>query len=90
MAFVENLAPYFADFGEAVTVDNASAVGIFSAFTEVVLGDVVTTAPALELPATVAASVGSTCVIRGATYKVRQVLDLPPDGVIRQLVLTRA
>ena len=87
--FVENLAPYFADFGEAVTVNAVAARAIFNTSTEVVLGDVLTIAPTLELPATVLAAAGQACVVRGVTYTVRQVVDLPPDGVIRQLVLAR-
>ena len=47
------------------------------------------TAPALQVPATVAAAEGGTVVVRGTNYKVRQVIDLPPDGAIRQLVLAR-
>ena len=90
MAFVENLAPFFADFGEAVTVNAVAVVGIFNKSTEVVLADVLTLAPALELPATVAAAAGQACVVRGVAYTIRQVLDLPPDGAIRQLVLARA
>ena len=87
--FVENLAPYFADFGEAVTVNAVATRAIFNTSTEVVLGDVLTIAPTLELPATVLAAAGQACVVRGVTYTVRQVVDLPPDGVIRQLVLAR-
>lgn len=90
MAFAEDLKPYFADFGEAVVVDGVAARAIFDASAELVLGDIITTVPALELPSTVAAAPGDTCTVRGAGYVVRQVLDLPPDGVIRQLVLARA
>ena len=88
--FTEDLRPYFADFGEAVTVNAVAARAIFNTATEVVLGDVLTIAPTLELPATVLAEAGQACVVRGVTYTVRQVVDLPPDGVIRQLVLARA
>ena len=88
--FTEDLRPYFADFGEAVTVNAVAARAIFNTSTEVVLGDVLTIAPTLELPATVLAAAGQACVVRGVTYTVRQVVDLPPDGVIRQLVLARA
>ena len=88
--FAEDLRPYFADFGEAVTVNAVAARAIFNTATEVVLGDVLTIAPTLELPATVLAAAGQACVVRGVTYTVRQVVDLPPDGVIRQLVLARA
>ena len=90
MAFVENLAPFFADFGEAVTVNGQTARGIFNTASEVVLGDAITIAPSLELPASVAAVAGQGCVIRGTAYTVRQVLDMPPDGAIRQLVLSRS
>jgi len=88
--FVDNLAPFFADFGEAVTVNAVAARAIFNTASDVVLGDVLTTAPTLELPATVSAAAGQACVVRGVTYAVRQVIDLPPDGAIRQLVLVRA
>jgi hypothetical protein len=88
--FVENLAPYFADFGEAATVNGVAAVGILSLSTEVMLGDMLTLVPALELPATVAAVAGQTCTVRGVSYTIRRVVDLPPDGVIRQLVLSRS
>lgn len=87
MAFAEDLAPFFADFGEAVTVNGVAAVAIFNSASELVLGDVMTLQPTLEVPATVAAAVGHTCVVRGLGYSVRQVLDQPPDGAIRQLVL---
>lgn len=90
MAFVEDLSPFFADFGEAVTVNAVAVVGIFDLASEVVIGDTVTQAPALQVPSTVSAVAGQSCVVRGVTYLVRQVLDLPPDGAIRQLVLARA
>ncbi len=87
--FTEDLAPYFADFGEAVTVQGVAARGIFDVSTDVALGDVLTTAPAVELPATVAAAAGGSVVIRSVTYTIRQVLDQPPDGATRLLVLSR-
>ena len=87
--FTEDLAPYFADFGEAVTVQGVAARGIFDVSTDVALGDVLTTAPTVELPATVAAAAGGSVVIRSVTYTIRQVLDQPPDGATRLLVLSR-
>ena len=90
MAFTESLLPFFTDFGEAVTVNGVAATAIFNSSSELVLGDAVTMQPTLELPATVAASVGHVCVVRSVSYTVRQVLDQPPDGVIRQLVLARS
>lgn len=88
--FVESLAPLFADFGEAVTVNGAAAVAIVNMASEVVIGDVLTIAPSLELPATVAAVAGQECVVRSVVYTIRQVIDLPPDGAVRQLVLARS
>lgn len=89
MAFVEDLSPFFADFGEAVVVAGVPAVGIFNAASDVVLGDVVTTAPSLELPASVVAAEGDAVAVRSASYLVRQVLNQPPDGALRLLVLAR-
>lgn len=90
MAFAEDLAPFFADFGEDVTVNAVAARGIFNKAAELVLNDALTQAITLELPATVAATAGQACVVRGVTYTIRQVLELPPDGAIRQLVLARS
>lgn len=90
MAFVDDLSPFFADFGEAVTVNAVAARGIFSKAAELVISDVLTQAVTLELPATVAASSGQTCTVRGVAYAIRQVVDLPPDGAVRRLVLARA
>lgn len=74
---------------ESVTVDGIIVRGIFSIADEVVLDEVVTTAPTLLCSATVAAQSGTACRVRGITYRVRQVLDQPPDGALRQLVLAK-
>lgn len=89
MPLVEDATVFFADFGEAVTVQGTAAVGIFNAASELELNEVVVTAPSLELPATVAAAEGNTVVVRSVSYRVRQVIDQPPDGVVRLLVLAR-
>jgi hypothetical protein len=90
MDLAEDLAPFFADFGEGVTVAGASVRGLFSTASQVVLGDAITSAPTLEVPATVAATEGSAVSIRGVAYLVRQVLDQEPDGALRTLVLSRS
>ena len=87
---VEDLTIFFADFGEAVTVQGAAVVGIFNSASELQLGDMLTAAPSLELPATVTAAEGGAVVVRGVSYVIRQVVDQPPDGVLRLLVLARA
>lgn len=86
----EDLAPFFADFGEACTVQGVAATGIFDSASQLVLEDVLITEPSLRLPASVAAATGGTVVVRGVSYLIRQVLDQPPDGAIRVLVLARA
>lgn len=86
----DDVSLFFTDFAESVTVQGTVARGIFDTASEVVIGDVVSQSPALTVPATVAASINGICTIRGLTYVIRQVLDLPPDGRIRQLVLSRA
>jgi hypothetical protein len=85
----EDLAPYFADFGEACTVQGVDVMGIFDSASQLVLDDVLVTQAALQLPASVAAAEGGAVEVRGVSYVIRQVLDLPPDGAIRQLVLAR-
>lgn len=89
MAFAEDLAPFFADFGEACTVAGQAVTAIFSAGSEIAVGEVLTAAPTLELPASVSVSEGASVVVRGTTYTVRQVVDQAPDGALRLLVLTR-
>jgi hypothetical protein len=90
MPFTESLVPFFADFGEGVTVQGASVTGIFNAATMMELGEVLGSDITLEVPATVTAAEGGAVVVRGTNYVIRQVLDQPPDGALRTLVLARA
>lgn len=90
MDFAEDLAPLFTDFAEAVSVNGVAVRGIFDMAADLQLGDMLTQAPALTVPASVAAAEGQACTIRATAYVIRQVLDMPPDGALRQLVLTRA
>lgn len=92
MPATEDLTVYFseADFADACTVGGVAALGIFDRATELMLGEALVQAPSLLLPATVVASDGTTVVVRGVSYVVRQVLDQPPDGVLRRLVLALA
>lgn len=89
MAFAEDLAPFFADFGEACVVDGVTVTAIFNTGSEVAVGEVLTAAPTLELPASVSAAEGDSVTVRGTTYTVRQVVDQAPDGALRLLVLSR-
>lgn len=85
----EDLSVFYSanDFGEVVTVQGATVTAIFNERGEVVLGEAVVQEPTLELPASVVAAEGGVCVVRGTTYRIRQVLDQPPDGAVRLLVL---
>lgn len=74
---------------ELVTVQGVQTPALFDGATEVVLGEMIVTAPALRLPGTVVASVGGACTVRGVAYTIRQVQGLPPDGRERLLVLAQ-
>lgn len=89
---LDDTAAYVENFGEAVTLNGAAKSGIFSVQGEVVLDGVITTAPVFEAPTAdiPAAAQGQNLVREAVTYRVRQVLLLPPDGAMTQLVLARA
>lgn len=89
----EDLAAFFdVDNGdaEAVTVQGVSTVAIFDASTELMLNEALVTAPTLLVPSTVVAAEGGAVTVRAAGYVIRQVLNLPPDGALRRLVLAEA
>lgn len=89
----EDLASFFdTEHGDAeiVTVQGVDAAAIFDVSTQLVLDDVLVTAPTVLLPSTVVAAVDGAVTARGAGYVIRQVLDLPPDGALRRLVLAEA
>ena len=75
---------------ELVVVKGATVAALFERTSEVVLGDILTVAPTLRLPATSAVGVvdADVCTVRGSAYRVRQVQALPPDG--RELLLVLA
>lgn len=87
--FTEDLAVFFAEFGEDFSVQGADVRGIFSASSQLVLEDVLVTEPILLVAASVAAAEGGLVVVRGSSYRIRQVLDQPPDGALRNLVLSK-
>ena len=74
---------------ELVTVQGLATSAIFEVASEVVLADMLTTAPTLRLPATVAAAGAGVCTVRGQAYTIRNVQLLPPDGREQLLVLAR-
>lgn len=89
----EDLAPFYDvanGDAELVTVQDVATPALFDVASEVVLADMLITAPTLRLPATVAAASGGACVIRGQAYTIRNVQLLPPDGREHLLVLARS
>ncbi len=92
MAFVESLAPFFADFGVQAQLAGEPVVGIFDASSYVETGEgLVTQAPTFDLPTASALSTApaDVLVLGAASYTVRQVLRRPPDGALTRLVLAR-
>lgn len=76
MAFAEDLAPYFADFGEAGTLSGSSVRVIFDAAMEQQLpgAGIVSAQPQVQIAtASVPASVdGASLVLTRGTYTVRE------------------
>lgn len=92
MAFVEDLAPYFADFGEVGTLAGEAVSVIFDALPDQVLGGVGMAAPQPQVQiatASVPSSVeGAALVVAAGSYTVREHI---PDGTgMSLLMLTRA
>lgn len=89
----EDLTAFFdvAEFAETITVAGSPAAAIVDFYTTELLGEVLTVAREVQLPASSApgAAEGATVVVRGVTYRVRQMLLEPPDGVVMRLVLAK-
>lgn len=87
----DTFAEAFADFGQAGTLAGVPVRLIFDTDTEIFDGEQVVQAPSalLQPGAAVTAAEGQTVVLSRGSYKVRQVLDQPPDGFFQRLVLAR-
>lgn len=81
MPLVDDVSAFFRtdEFAVSALLDGAPAVGLFDNAYQTVLGGMATMGPAFSLPtaAAGAAAQGSTLVVEGATYRVRNV---EPDG----------
>jgi hypothetical protein len=73
MSFTEDLAPFYAEFGEAVTVNGVAVTGIFDRVSADAFGIVANARASLRVPATVAASVGQSVVRGGVTYVIASI-----------------
>jgi hypothetical protein len=85
MAFTEDLAPFFADFGIAATVGGVACMGIFDAAYADALG-MNGTRPALQVATAAVPSVaeGAAVTIGAASYTVESV---QPDGTGMTLLI---
>lgn len=90
MAFVEDTAPFLADFGVAATVGGVSLTGIFDNAYADPFGIVASASPVLLIVSSAApsAAVGNTVVVGGITYTIA---EIQPDGTgITRLMLKTA
>jgi len=86
MAFVENLAVFVSDFGDAGTLAGVPVRGIFDAPAGVDLGGITASEPQFQLPSAQvpASSRGQLLVIPQGSFTVRETL---PDGTGMTLLL---
>lgn len=90
MPFVENLAPFFDQFGDNATLNGAALKAIVD--TETVTGfDTLVQGPTALVKSSdsPSATQGQAFVANGITYSVRQVLRQPPDGAFTRLILVK-
>lgn len=92
MAFVEDLSPFFADFGVAATLAGVAVTAIVDTQSLIEVDGVMTQQPtALVVSSAASTAVPSQSFVAGSvSYSVRQVLKEPPDGALTRLVLVRA
>lgn len=79
-------------FAETVTLAGSARSGLFDVASELLADGIVSTAPAFTgRTSDLAAAAAGQTLVRGAqSYRVREVLALPPDGAMTRLVLARA
>lgn len=78
MAFVENTAPLFADFGVDITLNGIATRGIFdNAFGAAFGGLIDGSGPMVRLPSSIAVSRGNPVIINATNYVVT---GIEPDG----------
>lgn len=78
MSFIEDRAPFFADFGIAATLNGASVTGIFDdAYGEAFGGMVMGSGPMFRCQSSAGHAAGQALVIGATTYTVTGV---EPDG----------
>lgn len=89
---LDDTAAYLSVFGIAATLAGAAVTAIVDTAAELVLDDVVSISPVAFVSAADApgAAAGQALVADGVAYSVRQVLRMPPDGVMVRLILARA
>jgi hypothetical protein len=73
MTFTEDLATFYAEFGEAVTVNGIAATGIFDRIVDNAFGITPSGRALLRVPASVSAAVGNSVVRASVTYTIASV-----------------
>jgi hypothetical protein len=87
MSFVEDLAPFYADFGIAATVNGVAVSGLFDIDTPDAFGIMPDTRASLRVPATVAAAVGQSVVVNSTTYTIAAINNADFSGAEKVLAL---
>lgn len=78
MSFVEDRAPFYADFGIAATLNGAAVTGIFDdSYGEAFGGLIAGSGPMFRLSSSAGHAAGQSLVIGSVTYTVTEV---KPDG----------
>lgn len=92
MAFVEDLSPFFVDFGDEATLAGSAVRGMLNVDTFDEGPGVLTSQQSFLLQPGhgLTPAAGDSLVLGATTYTVRQVLLEPPDGAMQRLVLVRA
>lgn len=90
MAYVDDdLTAMLEELGESLILDGTAVLGVFDVAGEVVLDGLVTTSTVALVLTSTGAALGQVLVRGSTSYRVRQVLPEPPDGLLVRLVLAR-
>ena len=89
MPLSDDLTSALAALGEPLTLAGQPVTGLFDLAGEVMLDGLLTTATTASVPASAGAAAGQVLQRGSVSYRVRQVLPEPPDGLLHRLVLAK-
>ncbi len=84
---IDDLTPFYRDFGVTATVAGVSVTGLFDVSTPDSFGVVAGNSPTLRVPASVAASVGDVVVAGGSSWTVAAIHAADVSGIEKVLDL---